>query len=165
MHEVNLPTIEDVMGLPRWAIVAFAARCARRAVERSDEYRESAALRAAVSFAERAASEGKVLAESLGDEGTPEVVKNAAVACSEATTKFGLLAAHAARHAATIVLAAHVTPIDIAVREALGAMSCAADMRIPRAKIRSDFGHLFERAMSEDWRDDTPVAPKFFPTL
>lgn len=68
MSEPKLPTREDIAKLPRWARVAFAARCARRALPLFKQHWPAApdvhlrAVELAVSVAEHAAAGGVPIA-------------------------------------------------------------------------------------------------------
>src|SRR5687768_14928656 len=60
MSKQNIPTVEEISKLPRWAIVAFAARCARRAESlfstAAVEERFRIAISDAITIAERSAA-------------------------------------------------------------------------------------------------------------
>jgi hypothetical protein len=72
MSEAKLPTEEDIAKLPRWARVAFAARCARRALPLFVQHWPDApsvhlkAIEKAISVAEDAAADAANAANAAG---------------------------------------------------------------------------------------------------
>ncbi len=156
-----LPTEDEIAKLPRWARVAFAARCARRvlpliyAAKSSLNSAQLDALLKAQELSEYAASVGKPIHDyRLVADPTMTAfqlegpLKHAANACAGS--------AHLARH----YDADNKNPSGVAVaREAVHAMDGGLE------NIRRDFDLLVRLASAYGWTDDTPVPPEVFGPL
>ena len=164
----SLPTEEEIATLPRWARVAFAARCARRVLPLFTHFWPNAPeehikevvddIKAAEQYARKAA---------------PAIDFNDAVVAALAArmTKFPL-AAVVARAAARAIQSAKDGHVDDNAREAAEAAAAAAEAadaaRIPSGIcpiIRRDFDHLARFVQWQHWTDDTPVPPEVFGPL
>lgn len=156
-----LPSGEEIEKLPRWARVAFAARCARRVLPivrrawpEGDRPHLLEAVEAAVAFAENAANStyqfatGRAylddpalkIAELAGDAGDCAPTEAASAAAYSASNAANLVARHAACRAAEAILRVSGEP---------------ADLRF----IRRDFERFRWLAKKHGWTDDTPVSP------
>jgi len=182
-REAKLPTEEELSELPRWARVAYAARCARRVrplfkhfwPEAPEEHIEavdnacrlsaaSAAYPAAVARAAAAARTAAIFTAAY-DAANPRFVAAAAVARSAVAYAAAYAAADARSAAAAATAARSVTDayaFAYALTEAAYASS-ASD-----AAARRDFNllhKLAQGAASADWgertpwTDETPVDP------
>ncbi|QJW94291.1 hypothetical protein [Frigoriglobus tundricola] len=153
----KVPTEEEIAELPRWARVAFAARCARRVLTAFDSLfldtkpRVSAEIETAVMFAEQNAgnllipalyyaSAEEYLREAPGT--VAEFVVAAALTAAESVTGENTTAFHAMRYATSVA-----TESDFL------------------AAFRRDFDHLSRLAEWQHWTDDTPVPPEVFGPL
>ncbi|MBX9627319.1 MAG: hypothetical protein K2X82_26185 [Gemmataceae bacterium] len=155
--EPKLPTEEDIARLPRWARVAFAARCARQSLAAftsdwpTSPEAHTRAVVDAVQTAERAA---EMASPTLPGVGLPTVAAAAAQAADPASAANAFAAAAAAQAAAA---AASFDPIAAAAR--------AADAGVPTSTIRQDYGVVAAAAAQGGWDDATPVAPVIFEPL
>jgi hypothetical protein len=181
--KVKLPTREEIKQLPRWARVAFAARCARRVLPLVKHFWKCApehylkALDKAVSAAETVAGR----TATYLDVYTSAAVVTAAVAAAAAAADarvVGAAAANAAGAAAANAARAARAPTadDDAPGAAARATAYAAAYTYPEAAcvayvvatekaIRADFECLLLRARDENWTDDTPVPPTVFGSM
>jgi hypothetical protein len=163
-----LPSYKEVELLPRWARVAFAARCARRvlpiirgasSLTPGDSF---GAVAAAVDAAERCAA--------TADRTIPDRV----FAPAEANLDyFGSHASDAVCVAATTVsdtleapttadaIANATNAADSATRAILLTSSEPRDLVF----VRKDFDRLLGLAKEHGWTDDTPVPPEVFGPL
>lgn len=161
--EATLPTVEEIARLPRWARVAFAARCARRSLPlfRSgwpDAPAQSISiLEEGVQKLESSAGQASITAcEGFGD------VDIVAAASSRAP----IIAQHIVRGVAAAVRAIHDT-----THYRRGASAAAAAKHIiavsPQSVklISDDFHHLLDLSQNHQWTDDTPVPPSVFGPL
>jgi hypothetical protein len=149
--EVTLPTKEEIAQLPRWARVAFAARCARRALPLFSKYwpyarkdRVETATRA-VEVTERSAS----VAIAFPVDYTPLSPD----AYSTATA--------AAAHSAAFTVPFHA----IDAHHTANAVTHTARAGVARSRIRQDFELLLVKCRRLGWTDDTPVPPSVFPPI
>jgi len=151
--EVKLPTEEEIAQLPRWARVAFAARCARRVLPLFQKYWPTApeehvrAVRSAVEFAESAAARGD-------DAVTVDSILAAEAADAAGTTARAANAARAAAYAAD-------TSADdphYVVASATRAAAASGEIR----PIRKDFQRILSLSRRNQWMDDRPVPPNVF---
>lgn len=170
--ELRIPTKEDIAQLPRWAIVAFAARCARRVqplftfawADAPKEHIEAIDL--AIIVAERCATYAKV-ADALYDANTAKAAyaaKAADATKAAYATKAAAYAVYAARAAYTAYAADAAAYDAKAPAYAAKAAKVAADAAYTDANalIRRDFDILKETAEREHWTDNTPVPQKVF---
>ncbi|MDY3561506.1 hypothetical protein R5W23_002784 [Gemmata sp. JC673] len=191
---VKLPTEEEIAKLPRWARVAFAARCARRVlplfpikwpIARADEF---ARITSVVEFTERAAATGHAFVEAAKAAG--HAAANIALIASVAQSlPAQAIARCAARGAQTIVNAGEYAlpgSESEAVSEAVQfAIEAATAIRVSQAAggggdhetestadsdqailiTRCDFDHLSRFAEAQRWDDNTPIPPEVFGPL
>jgi hypothetical protein len=171
-HETGIPTMEELQGLPRWALVALAARSAARAEPMLAKVwphapdRHLHAVRQAVDFARHTAN--------CAGAGTPvEVAKyhawHADLASHEAD--FGGAAtsdpaAYSAAHAASNAAAAIAYPgeaFGFAYYAAYDASQALAPLSDQVAQlIRRDFELIATLARQDGWTDDSSVPPDVF---
>jgi hypothetical protein len=178
MSENGTPSFEEIATLPRWAQVAFAARCARRVFPLFTEeplYAEGLGIplvRRAIDLAEQFASGS--------DRSEDDVEKIAAVATKvyevSGGTNSSRAAASTALTAARAAAAAfHARATDPASLDAtaarIEAVAKAASSAVQQAgffktdaqpEIRRDFKTVLELSMKNAWTDDTPVPPSVF---
>lgn len=152
--EVTLPTEEEIAQLPRWARVAFAARCARRASAYFNQdsttvlQADSKVLVRAIVFAEQSA------AEATHDE-------YEGMSYTEYTPDYDGAAYASAYAAASAVLMSDV----IDATDVKEAAVKAVEAGVPSSEIRSDFRRLQDKCLLQRWTDDTPVPPSVFDSL
>ncbi|MCI0703825.1 MAG: hypothetical protein L0241_22425 [Planctomycetia bacterium] len=165
------PVWEAIGKLPRWARVAFAARCARRVLPLFAERRRNqdwfAKLAHAVRVAEEFASQAKV-----GSDIADRPLFAAQDVQGEAPFSHAAYAAHVAAHS-------RGNPADITQR-ATEAASTACRLlaeephwrekgpeveseQVPFTETPTqDLVRLLRRAKEQNWTDDTPVPPEVF---
>ncbi len=180
-------TEENFRQLPRWANVAFAARCARRVLHVFLDWTgasavQKAAVKNAVSIAIVYSSRG-----DQHDDGLIHVSNSAAHAAVRARAdgdgdvraSAASLAAESAAAAAAAAAAAGHPGLDCAIAAASAASAAAgvggelaesdsdaADAYDAVASAqRHDYELLRETAKREHWTDDTLVSPEFFGEL
>jgi hypothetical protein len=174
---VTLPSEEEIEELPRWARVAFAARCARRVLAFWTGWPDASKKAllntiTATEFAERAAKTGYALPESV------ETAKNASVTAAVAASGSGSPSAEAAARAvarAVEAAADDTAPYTVvpftarvtaeAAEAAAEAVNLAHSYTAIQHIIRRDFEHLANLADWQNWTDDTPVPPEVFGPL
>lgn len=154
----GLVTKEELQTLPRWAIVAFAARCARRVlplVEPKGNHTFFGAISRSVEAAESAASAAHsadaIIAASVADHAAGDSLHAAAFAAAIA--------------AAQAAAAAHAHAADNAADAADNAARATAYDDAANAAMRRDFELLVAASKAERWTDKTPVGPEFFGPL
>ncbi len=159
--KADVPTAEEIRRLPRWAQVAFAARCARRVLPvflrdwpAAPAHHASAVVRA-VDAAELSAA----AATAAGDAATRAL--DADAASSSATRSCCTAAAYAAAAAARAAAAATAASYT-AARAAAAARGAVLAQPGSREAILNDFRTLLARAAAENWTDDAPVPPTVF---
>lgn len=177
MADAKLPTEEDIAKLPRLARVAFAARCARRALPLFVKYwpnaqRHIAAIIRAVEFAELSAAIPTKTALStayVADAAGAAQYAASAVETSSDDAEYtadAVEAADAAADAARVAAASLTTDSD-SVRATSGvaarAAASAASAGVSILSIAADFGSIL--TLSRGWDDDTPVPPSVFGSL
>lgn len=170
-----LPTEEEIAELPRWARVAFLARCAKRVVnqykagwpEAPDEQfnRVVRTVRSAENVAAQLSRDLPI--EMIWDEKTQRsrVQTEADLALHASRTANKPTASHAAMAAAHAGHAA-IDPGENTTH--LGTISgavLAAGNDDLIGVIRRDFDHLATLARWQHWADDTPVPPEVFGPL
>ena len=181
---------EDLESLPRWGVVAFAARCARHVtstIQFQDAIQDSrvkGALESAITAAEAAAtepnrastseletvfSEAGNAARVLTGSSMPEAVSNAAMAAVGAAQTAYQAAIDAERGGATLMpigayaLDACVKWAVYAIRDSLSGGSTDELRDNPIiASIRNDYAELNSKANSREWTDESPVSPRQF---
>jgi hypothetical protein len=169
----QVPSLEAIRKLPRWAQVAFAARCARRVLPWAkllwrdvDEQHFLLAIDKAVRVAEQAA------ADATGTDYdaiySEELQWASSAASTFATTSeaewshayaFGL-SVNAALFAYS---ATHNT--DSAAKSADAALAAARDFGGAVGLIVRDFESVRSLALDHDWTDECPVPPSVFGPL
>lgn len=157
-----LPTEAEIAELPRWARVAFAARCARRVLPlfqptfppvKLSEHAFN--VRRAIEVAEIAASRAAAVSSFVQPEYTAfETGRTHSQAASVAASAAYVDEATKKAHLAEVNRSA-----SLAAQSAAEAYSAA----IPH--IRRDFDHLSRLAEWQHWTDDTPVPPEVFGPL
>ncbi len=163
-------TLKEIESLPRWARVAFGARCARRVLPAVTHFWKNApehhlqALDRAVSVAEHAVDARAVDARAV------DAASDAASDAAD-TTHTAFDAARVARAARAAVDAAFDTAFDAALtayaaRNAARVLFETATIDTPLTAqlrcIRRDFARLKRFAREQKWTDDTPVPPDVF---
>ncbi|AWM38874.1 hypothetical protein GobsT_28970 [Gemmata obscuriglobus] len=158
-----VPSRQDIAALPRWARVAFAARCARRVLPVIKKLWTDSpkpllpSLDKAVRVAETAAADRNV---GGGSVATTHVAR----ADGAADAVAAVCAADSARAAAYAADAAHADVVRGAVTAAVTCLlraSTVGNVGHLAAPAR-DFDALARRAKSERWTHDTPVPPSTF---
>ncbi len=160
----TLPSEEEIAKLPRWARVAFAARCARRVLPLPKHRRPEtpddhvgrfayaigvAEMCAGIAAADPDARSAYVALAKVSLQGAGSAIDAliaAGLAGTFETVDSGKLNAH----------------VMIAVRSASGDAVPIADIH---SVIRRDFDHLSSLAEWQQWDDDTPVPPEVFGPL
>jgi hypothetical protein len=168
----TLPSEEEIGHLPRWARVAFAARCARTVLplfefqlpQSSPENFE--ALSHAVELAETSSIDidGMVSRSRLNDAENDAVV----IAGSVGDFPRAVLVARAVARAVMVAVEAYPIAYQYAdtsrVWDTVINAAQAAGTGIVRT-IRRDFDHLLGLSNYFHWTDDTPVPPEVFGPL
>ncbi len=171
MAKIQLPSVEDIDVLPRWAIVALAARCARRLQASSQQCGKTNSDQDAIANA-------IAVAEQSAASGIPEQVDEAiraAKAIANRITQEGFGAGDATEWIAEDCAPASAAAYAAATvqnsgrsraQSAYWAMHGVAyvhehDSAIPDG-MRRDYDLLRESATKEDWNNDSPVPPAFF---
>jgi hypothetical protein len=152
----HLPSEEEIAELPRWARVAFAARCARRVLPLV----ALNSLAAVLSHGDVRALETRVAtSENEARKPTNHEV-DALFAVTTATAWIQV-------HVANIPAQSDARPDTIySVFQAVSFASSAASPFVNIAPhIRRDFDHLAQLAEVRRWTDDTPVPPDVFGPL
>lgn len=176
----GLPSENELDQLPRWALVAFAARCAERVRPLFRYFWPDApqehidAVDAAGTLAWRTASQASVPA---GSTDTVTHAANAETAGRLANADTAAAAAAAAAHAANAALAAYTAKgagTEYAARASRAAAAAAAaraaaraaDLAAVRAAVRAadiamrrDYELLKTLAAREGWTGESPVDP------
>ncbi|MGL6074013.1 MAG: hypothetical protein ACRC8S_07620 [Fimbriiglobus sp.] len=147
MAEATLPTEEEIAKLPRWARVAFAARCARRAQPfflKAWPFTDKKLLQAtenAILISEQSATK----AEPPEPDDAYDAFINAAYPA----------AAYAAASA----------DLDEYVAAPAKGVDAAAKAGVETHLIRSDFDLLLRLSFEGNWTDESPVPTSVFPAL
>jgi len=161
-NEAQIPTKEEIELLPRWAQVAFAARCARRVQplilhdwpEAPQIFLDN--IDKAITLAEASAADPASASEKA-DAATFARAAYAAYAADAAAAR----AAYAA-DAARAAYADDAAAAADAARAAYAAADAATFARVAVRAIRADFELLGAFARREGWDNDTPVPPEVF---
>lgn len=175
-EDAGLPTLDEIARLPRWAIVAFAARCARRALPlfqsgwpgASEMYVQ--AIERAVGMAEMSIAERGAKADAAAIRHAAYAADRAAAdafAAAAFTTTPAVGAARAAQLAANAAANATDNRDNAEDNPAIAASTgrVAASAGVAVAEIRSDFDRLVRAAARDRWNKNTSVPPSFFPPL
>lgn len=187
------PTEEELTGLPIWAIVAFAARCARRVAPVYDTWNGSTdsgrqAVASAIGAAERAAATaghrpGLYRAYAADAERVPSAAHARPAAMAAANAAYAAFAvsyiargsrgdgngrSDAERAAAGFAAANAANAANSAANAAATAIRAEA-YRAAREKIVAamwlDYSLLTSTTAIQRWTDATPVAPDIFGPL
>ena|GEM_PF-1202428 len=178
MSEPALPTEEEIAQLPRWARVAFAARCARRVLPlfrsswRNAPTEHVLAVARAVEVAEQSAATTRAASFGAFDDADAAIrafddanaaIRTAIRAAHAVNAAYAASIAQAVAHAAATVATYDVTQV------AAHAFATAhiATNRAPssRPAVRADFDRLKQAVLRERWTDEIPVPPDFFGVL
>lgn len=157
MDNDRVPTEEEIAQLPRWARVAFAARCARRVQPLFCELlpnplpRHVDAIEDAITVAEVAASIG------INADSDIQVLD----AAHETTVTEAAFVAWSAYEAlmSAIETDSNHRRVAFAAVDAITADSNATQY------VSNDFRQLLELSEEEHWTDETTVSPSVFPPL
>lgn len=178
MDALTTPTEAEIAALPRWAKVAFAARCARRVLPLVKTFCPAApasvlkVFEDAVEIAESAAARATLPADQRG---TNQIVSGA-IRAGEAirptgTSQTAYSAAQITYNAAVVAMmppvgAPGATPLVFAVatltKTALAKCSRTEGLS---TLVDADIDRLAASARLDRWTDNTPVAPDFFGSL
>ena len=164
-----VPTQDELRALPRWARVAFAARCAARVLPfirhlwNDGPPQHPQAVEHAVRVAETAG-------RSAADHGESLLARDTVFAAADSPLRAAThaAAAYAAGWAADAVVSAAASDFTAtrAGQEAARAIFETATIDTPLTAqlrcIRRDFVRLKKLARKEKWTDDTPVPPEVF---
>lgn len=160
------PTKEELLKLPRWARVAFAARCARRVQPLFVKHWPKApkehieAVERAITLAESSARAGR--AEDLVTTAAASRAAAAYAAATISATARATAAARATAYAATTATTTAARAAADAAADAATAADTAADAYTAYPAypaMRRDFNRLLTLAREEKWTSDTPVDP------
>ena len=158
--EAKLPTEEEIAQLPRWARVAFAARCARRMLPMFKKHWSAAPntclteLSNQIRIAEKAAT--------WAEPAPRDVFNETSVAAEIAYAQVAAVIANAAGSA---VLAASTTGPQAGIEGALVCLSSAVRAGIATESLRQDFDLILAESRWRNWTDDSPVPPSVFRPL
>lgn len=173
------PGLQEIRQLPRWAILAFAARFARRVLPlykvTEAETIPAPAVRHALEVAERSATKAAVQSGIYAYGGTIQAYEAFRFVTYDALNPHD--PSSCARAAVTGAIDAHAAiasgNIDLAALAAEGAaaaacLACAAIGKPDRADAvatatERDFQLLRTSAKDNGWTDSTPVPPHYFP--
>ncbi|MGE3424826.1 MAG: hypothetical protein AB7N24_22490 [Dehalococcoidia bacterium] len=173
----GLPTPQELRTLPRWAIVAYAARCARRVLPlHPGDSRDHPLVASEISVAEMSAAGDTGAARAAADATQAAAIARAAGAARAAEASDAARAADAAAAAAYAAYdaddayyaaaraadAAHAAYYAVARAAAYAAYDAdaAAAADAARAAALRDYELLVTAAAS--WTEDTHVPPEFF---
>jgi hypothetical protein len=168
---------EQIQSLPRWAQVAFVARCARRvqpifsAAWPNAPQEHIIAIEKAISGAEAAAARASSAAFDLIESGLGAGAAALAAGLSSPAYEVGMAAEYALGAAAgpliessinvaSRVAEAFASATRAAIRTGSGSLWLATGVAIYR-----DFERLKASAMVKGWTDETCVPPEFFGPL
>jgi hypothetical protein len=163
--EPRLPTEEELRTLPRWAVVAYAARCARRVQPLFTHYWPDAprehveAVDRAITLAEAAAADPASASDwvpALAARSAANAAANAAAARSAARSAANAAANAALNAAAANPAAAALTAANAAHATAANPAAAANAAALAHA-ARRDFDLLRALAEQHGWTDDSPV--------
>lgn len=173
-----IPTEEEMAKLPRWARVAFAARCVRRVVDLLPELWPLISGDDVQSVEKSVGHAEEVARSAQPDLGLSNIFKLGVVDAahhvaakakwqSEAAAAIALAAAGATYAAYTD--SAHTDVLTRHVFETVTHTQFASAGLAPPTPvtdlIRREFDHLMKLAEEQHWTDDTPVPPSVFGPL
>lgn len=160
----EIPTKEEIASLPRWAQVAFAARCARRvqplfvhywpdAPQQHIDYIDEAIRLAESSAANHAVSDTDIAAN---------IATAVAYTAAEADIfPYGAAADAAAAASNALYASVNVSSSSAAYASSSSAASTSTSGAVS-AGIWADFELLKELSQREKWDNETPVPPEVF---
>lgn len=156
--------LDEIARLPRWAQVAFAARCARRVLVLYERVKMSTGPRRFIEIAEFAAAQGRAAdtTDTTDAAVAADFLSAAGGAAAAAVAAFDVASADEA------AFADEAAPVN-AARPYIAALAADAAAPGDNAAIahamREDLRSLLHSSMAEDWTDETPVPPEFFAPL
>lgn len=160
-----LPSEKEIAALPRWARVAFGARCAKRVLPLYRHFWRDArpdrvkALTRTVSDLEKWG-----IASYHPDTEAHDATENNATDSAVVVETIRVAVMAASRHGSATADQDLIATSD--VRAAATQAATAAQKIIDLSSvIRRDFDHLAELARRQNWADDTPVPPEVFGPL
>ena len=145
------PTAERLSVLPRWALVAFSAHCARKLRNLYDDTRDNG-----VDFAIEAAELAAANALPISD---PESIVKA-IGLSRRT-----IASRVAYHAAMAAYHAAMSATSLEVPGDRRAAAVSSFCQASGVDVRGEFAHLLNAATSEGWTDNTPIPVSVFDSM
>jgi len=169
----GIPTEQEIAQLPRLAVVAFAARCARRVQPLFDGGEpERRALQDTIQYAE---SEGygkyipyhdactaiEATVAAANDNTAANAANDANAYAANAAASAAVNAANAANANANDAAKANDAAREAAHAAIVANKAIGAYAAVQRA-IRSDFVRLMEAARRKNWTNATPVPLEFF---
>lgn len=155
----TMPTEEEIAKLPRWARVAFAARCAIRVFPLYSAYWPEGRVHQEL--------EARTLreCEESAREAKLQYTKRVAFGTVfQGMHPLSSVASTAVADAFGVLLASGGDPTDVlrTVKNIQTGLATAIDLT---AFIRRDFDQLFRSSVSSDWTADSPVPPEVFGPL
>jgi hypothetical protein len=174
--EAPLPTAKELTALPRWALIALVASCARAASKVFAGWTDApsehvAALTHAIDLLKQTSEQAK-LAPELDPAGVKVAQQAAATAKKAAAADLDfdrVVILEAARCAAgivyTAVRAAQARTAADAARFAVSVVERAGRDFAAGLAFRNTFDRLRAIAAAEHWTDETPVPAHFFDPL
>jgi hypothetical protein len=147
-----LPSWDEIAKLPRWAQVAFAARCAHRLLGDVEQHETSRA----VQVAEQAAAQGKV-DPNTADAALVAVEAFDRIQRYDQAAYYAAWVAHVATHPRGEADFSH----HVISAARLTFKRFASD-RFRVALPAQDLSRLLRLAQEQHWTDDTPVPPEVF---
>jgi hypothetical protein len=177
VDRTKLPSPEELKSLPRWALVAYAARCARRAEpifsNRKHDGTRDDQLDRVIGIAEASASAGKSTDEQARYSESISLLghTHSSLRVSELGENWKLAAKQTQGEEAAVWSASFAYHAAIGFEKNVGffqAVGSAASNSVKAAEhllgaglaiwaARLDFDHLRTTAREEKWTDDTPV--------
>ncbi len=183
MSETQRFTQEEIQALPRWARLAFAARCVRRArnlLHGSPDY--TRIVDRAIGLAEEAAARGQAADQLADAAGAAYTLALNAVEAVDSSPEAGpapdedrlvvaCTVAHAAAfaaEAATVAVARMASylasqSVDFAIQA--HRVACPDQLDDVVAAMRADLEQVQEAVEREGWGNLTPVPARFFAAL
>ncbi|MFC1636331.1 hypothetical protein ACFL5Z_15990 [Planctomycetota bacterium] len=161
MASIKLPTEKEIAKLPRLAIVAFAARCARRvqplfaSIWPEVPEKHKKAVTGAIKITEEIAADRRVTADATDAKGVFKTIN---------ATDAAYAAVKTAAYAADAAFATDLDTAYVAYTAARAAFYAAYSTNHITC-INADFTRLKQAAKKENWTDETPVPPEFFGPL
>ena len=165
MPQPTIPTMQELSRLPRRAVVAFAARCARHVQPIFAAW--PGATQEHIAAVDRAISLAEAYGAALAAHAHAAYAANAAAYAANAAAYAAAYAAYAAADAAANAADAAANAAYAAGNAAYAAANAAyAAAREPLIVVmRRDYDLLAQAAQQQHWTDDTPVPPTFFGPL